>query len=411
MKILHIVSGDLSGGAARGAYWLHLGLKELGVESKIFTNSKITLSDNNVVSSVQTQKDKLFNMIRVQLDYMLLLFYPKRKRITFSSGLFGIDFTKTKEYQEADIIHLHWINGSFVNMKHLRKVDKPIVWTIRDMWPMTGGCHYAMECKKYKTGCGNCEQLNSSSSYDFSKYILNRKKKYLPKSMKIVGISNWLSDKARQSELFKNFDVRTIANNIDTKEFFPVDKKITKEILGIKTDKKIILVGSTSLKDFYKGFSKYLEAIELLDNEKYFLCFFGNIDKDIVDSLGFEYKSFGYLNDNISLRLAYNSANVFVAPSLMDAFGKTLAESMGCGIPVVCFEATGPKDIVTHKVDGYKAKPFDATELAYGIEWVLNNDNYHKLCQNAREKVLREFDSVVVAKKYIELYEDILKND
>ena len=158
------------------------------------------------------------------------------------------------------------------------------------MWPMIGGCHYAMECDKYKTGYGNCEQLKSKSNYDLSKIVLNRKKKYLPKGMKVVGISHWLSSEAKKSALFKDFDIRTISNNIDTKEFFPVNKEIAKERLGIKTNKKIILVGSTSLKDFYKGFSKYLEAIRFLDGNKYYLCFFGNIDKKTVDSLGFEYK-------------------------------------------------------------------------------------------------------------------------
>ena len=409
MKILHIVAGDLNGGAARGAYWLHSGLKELNIDSKIFTNSKITLGDNSVVTINNSKKRKAINIIRGQLDNLFPLFYRKRKKIIFSSSFFGVDFTKTNEYKEADIVHLHWINGSFVNIKHLGKIEKSIVWTMRDMWPMTGGCHYAMECDKYKTGCGNCEQLNSHSSYDLSKFILNRKKKYLPKDMKIVGISHWLSDEAKKSELFKDYDVRTISNNIDSKEFFPVDKDIARKILGIKSSKKIILVGSTNLKDFYKGFDKYLEAIKQLDKEKYFLCFFGNVDKNVVSDLGFEYKSFGYLNDNISLRLVYSCANVFVAPSLMDAFGKTIAESMGCGTPVVCFDATSPKDIVTHKVDGYKAESFKSDDLSSGIEWILNNKNYEELCQKARNKVVGEFDSVVVAKKYIELYEEILK--
>jgi glycosyltransferase involved in cell wall biosynthesis len=407
MKVLHIVAGELSGGAARGAYWLHCGLRELGVESKIFTNSKITLGDDNVVTTLRSKKNKAFNMIRGQMDNLLLFFYPKRKRIIFSTGMFGVDFTKTKEYQETDIIHLHWINGSFVNIKHLAKIDKPIVWTMRDMWPMMGGCHYSMECEKYKTGCGNCDQLQSKRSYDLSKFILNRKKKYLPKSMKLVGISHWLSEKAKESELFRDFDVRTISNNIDTNEFFRIDKKVARDILGIKTDKKIILVGSTNLKDFYKGFGKFQEAVKELDKSKYLLCFFGNVDKSVAEHLGFEYKSFGYLYDNISLRLAYSSADVFVAPSLMDAFGKTLAESMACGTPVVCFDATGPKDIVTHKVDGYKAKPFESKDLSEGIEWILNAENYDELCKNAREKVLQEFDSKVVAKKYIELYETV----
>lgn len=406
MKILHIIAGNIGEGAARGAYWLHQGLREQGIDSKIYTNSKTTLGDNSVVSIAKTKKGKIVSMVRGQLDSLLVMFYPKRKRIIFSSGMFGLDFTKSKEYQGADIIHLHWINDGFVNIKHLESIDKPIVWTMRDMWPMTGGCHYVMECENYKTGCGNCEQLNGSK-YDLSRYILNRKKKYLPKNMKIIGISNWLSGEAQQSELFKEFDVRTIFNNVNTKEFFPVDKTIAKEILGIDTDKKIILTGSTTAKDFYKGFGKYLDAIETLDKEKYFLCFFGNLDKSIADSLGFEYKSFGYLYDNVSLRLVYSCANVFVAPSLMDAFGKTLAESMACGTPVVCFDATGPKDIVTHKIDGYKAKPFDITDLANGIEWILSNENHDDIGKLAREKVLKHFDSRVVAQKYIELYKDI----
>lgn len=409
MKVLHVVAGSLKGGAARGAYWLHLGLKELGVESKIFTNSKTTLGDDSIISVIRSKKDKLFNMIRPQLDNFLIAFYRKRKRVIFSSGMVGVDFTKTKTYKEADIIHLHWINGGFVNIKHLSKIAKPMVWTMRDMWPMTGGCHYAMECKNYKTGCGECKQLNSRNKYDLSKWILSRKKRYLPKSTKIVGISHWLSEEAKKSELFTEFDVRTISNNIDTKDFFPVDKHITREILGIKTDKKIILVGSTGLKDFYKGFEKFIEAIDRLSKSKYFLCFFGNLEKNIADSLGFEYKNFGYLNDDISLRLVYNCADVFVAPSLMDAFGKTLAEAMACGTPVVCFDATGPKDIVTQKIDGYKAKPFKSDDLASGIEWVINAPNYSELCKNAREKAVKKFENIVVAKKYVELYREVLR--
>ena len=94
----------------------------------------------------------------------------------------------------------------------------------------------------------------------------------------------------------------------------------------------------------------------------------------------------------------------------MDAFGKTLAESMSCKTPVVCFDATGPKDIVTHKLDGYKAQPFESKDLANGIEWIVQNNNYDELCNNARQKVLNEFDSKVIAKKYIELYTEILSH-
>ena len=410
MKVLHIIAGDLIGGAARGAYWLHSGLKNIGVDSKILTDSKTTLGDSDIVTISRTKKDKFFSLIRALLNDLLTMFYMDRKKIIFSSGIFGFDITKFAEYKEADIVHFHWINNNFVNIRCLGKIDKPIVWTMRDMWPMTGGCHIAkaLGCENYKYGCGNCKQLGSKSSYDISRYVLNRKKKYLPKTIKMVGISRWLSGEAKRSELFTGYDIRTISNNIETKDFFKIRKSIAKEMLGIETNKKIILVGSVNLHDFWKGFGKYLEALEVLEKDEYFLCFFGILDSNIINSLKFEYKNFGFLHDKVSLRLVYNCAHIFVAPTLMDAFGKTLAESMCCSTPVVCFDATGPKDIVTHKVDGYKAKPFDSRDLAYGIKWILNENHYAEICQNAREKILREFDSIVIAKKYLELYKEAI---
>ncbi|UUX92244.1 glycosyltransferase family 4 protein [Methanoplanus endosymbiosus] len=409
MKILHIVAGDLTGGASRGAYWLHLGLKELGIDSKIITNSKETFGDKNVISVTENKKSKLIDMIRSQLDMFPTVFYQNRKKVIFSTGFVGFDFTKTREYKEADIIHLHWINNGFINMRHLSKISKPVIWTMRDMWPMTGGCHCSMECEKYQFGCGGCTQLGSSYGYDLSKIVLNRKIKYLPKNIKMVGISNWLSETAKKSLVMKNFDVKTIHNNINTKDFYPIDKKSAKEILGLPIDKKIILTGAQNVNDIWKGFDKFLEATKWLDKDNCYLCFFGRLGTGIIDNLGFQYMNFGFLHDTISLRLLYSAADVFVAPSLMDAFGKTLAESMACGTPVVCFNATGPKDIVDHQLNGYKATPFDSHDLANGINWVLDSPEYTTISQNTREKVLGCFDSKVVARQYIELYKCILK--
>lgn len=133
------------------------------------------------------------------------------------------------------------------------------------------------------------------------------------------------------------------------------------------------------------------------------------MDVNIVNKAGFEYKGLGFLHDTVSLRLAYSASDVFVAPSLMDAFGKTLAESMCCHTPVVCFDATGPKDIVNHKLNGYLAKPFDTSDLATGINWVLSDENRHKeLCVKAREKAVACFDIEKVAGQYAELYREIL---
>lgn len=412
MRVLHLIGGKLTGGAAKGAYWLHQGLLKLGVDSRILTNSTETYNDLTVESIAQTIKQKIIKRIKTELSVIPITFYKKRKDMIFSTALFGYDFTKHPSYKWADIINLHWINGGFVKIGSISKVKKAIVWTMRDMWPMTGGCHYSMNCKKYENGCGYCDQLGSKIKYDLSWYLLRKKKKYISKNMVLVGISNWISDCAKKSYLFNNFRVETIYNNINRNEFFPIDKNMSKKIIGIPQDKKVILAGAIGLNSFYKGFNKYLKAVERLhDKSKYYLLFFGRLDESFVRKLGLDYKDLGYLNDNISLRLAYSAANVFIAPSIMEAFGKTLAESMACGTPVVAFCSTGPKDIVDHKKNGYLAKPYDATDLANGIEWVLeDNARLKELGKNARTKAINEFDIIKIAEKYKDLYEDILKS-
>jgi len=413
MKILHIVAGKLSGGAGRGAYWLHQALIDSGIESLLLTNTKENIIDEHIININKNFKERVFSIVRNQIDQNISHLYKKREKLIFSTGLIGFDFTKLQVYKDADIIHLHWINSGMLDIKILQKIKKPVIWTMRDMWPMTGGCHYTMGCTKFLALCGECQQLHSSSKYDLSRLVLQRKLKYLPKTIKIVGISSWLSNEAKKSSVFQGFDIRTIDNNVNSKEFLPIDKKIAREILGIKTKKKIILVGASNLKDFYKGFNKYLEALKLLDKQKYFLCFFGNSDTEIFDGIGFEYRDFGFLNDTISLRLLYSCADVFVAPSLMEAFGKTIVESMSCKTPVVCFDATGPKDIVRDKIDGYKAKAFSSRDLASGIEWIVNLDKetYTTLCSSARERVEMKFDSYLIAQTYINLYKEVLNGE
>ncbi|MDG5814686.1 glycosyltransferase family 4 protein [Chitinispirillales bacterium ANBcel5] len=410
MNILHIVSGNLNGGAFRGAYWLHKGLQKIGVDSIMLTNSRDTGNDDSIVSIRKNPKSKIVAEIRPRLDRLPLLFYRNRSKKIFSTAITGFDFTKTAEYRNADIIHLHWINAGFVNIKDLKQITKPIVWTLRDMWPMTGGCHYSIQCNNFKTGCGNCWQLSSKRSLDLSRFILKRKLKHLPYNMKLIGISNWMSSLAQSSILFKQHDIRTIYNNINCKEFFSIEKTTAREILGIKTDKKILLCGSTNISDFYKGFSKLADALQNLNKNRIMLLFFGSASNEFLTSLGYEYKSLGFLNDNISLRLAYSASDVFVAPSLMDAFGKTIAESMACGTPTVCFNATGPGEIVDHKINGYAATPFEPDDLAKGIKWVLEHPNYQALTQKARKKVLTNFDNSVIAKKYYDLYQELLNN-
>jgi glycosyltransferase involved in cell wall biosynthesis len=409
MKILHVQAGDLTGGAARSVYWLHLALKDLMVDSNLLITT-MDREEQNIIKLVKNKQDRLRQIILNQFDGILLKLYKNRKGMLFSPAFFGNDITKLKEYAEADILHFHWVNNANIGIKLFSKIKKPIVWTFRDMWPFTGGCHYAIECQRYEMTCGKCPVLKSDWEVDLSRWIIKRKIKHFGKHIYPIAISSWLKDCAKKSNLFKDFNINIIHNGVNTELFKPVNKSLAREILNLPNDKKIILAGAHNAQDFYKGFSKYLDTLEILGNKKdYFFLFFGRLDEEAINKFNISYRSLGFLKDNASLVLTYSSADVFVAPSLQEAFGKTLIEAMACSTPVVCFDATGPKDIVDHKVDGYRAEAFEVKDLANGIEWVLNNET-SQLGDNARSKVIEKFDIKKVAQKYLELYKKIYLN-
>ncbi len=409
MNILHLVSGELTGGAARGAYWLHKALVRNGIHSRILNKS---LAGHEIRDpDIEVVPDTGISRLKAKIGRFPVLLYRSREKRLFHTGFTGFNFLKTDAYKWADIIHLHWINNGFIDTKSLAGTSKPVVWTMRDMWPMTGGCHYSMDCNRYTTGCGNCPQLHSKRNPDLSSYVVRRKARYVPKHVKLVGISRWLCECARHSFLYRDFDIRMIHNGIDVSEFTPVSKETARSGLEINTNKKIILIGAQHTSDFYKGFDKFMAATRLLDKNKVFILLFGETDPAAVGNLGIEYRNLGFIYDTSSLQAAYSAADVFVAPSRMDAFGKTLAESLACGTPVVCFDATGPRDIVDHKVNGYRARPFEHSDLAAGITWVLaDRERHRQLCLEARKKAETSFDINRIAIQYAELYQTLLDN-
>jgi glycosyltransferase involved in cell wall biosynthesis len=400
-----VVAGDLSGGAAKGAYILHKELLKQGVNSTILSNSSFRISGDNSIFYVSKVNFFTFisNLLWKALERIQLFKYTNRMNRIFSTGFFGTNFLKYSVYREADIVHLHWINAGLVDIKTLQSIDKPIVWTIRDMWPMTGGCHYTMGCDRFKVGCGKCPQLGSNMLNDLSHKVVERKSKYLPTTTTLVGISEWVTNLARESYLFKDFDIITINNGVDTSSFIRFSKEYARNCLGISTKKRIILVGSAKLSDYYKGLDKFLESLSYLDKEECYLMFFGNVDPKILQILNFEFNSLGYIDNYNRLSLAYSAADVFVAPSIQEAFGKTIVESIACGTPVVTFDVGGPKYIVSQGITGYKAKPYDSRDLAIGISWVL--ENIPEIDVSFCDDVRVNFDVYNIAGKYIELYQ------
>ncbi len=361
IKILHINTWDHVGGAAQGMYILHKELQKQGVESILLVQYKTIDNDSSIVRFCDDDEA----LLRNNLDTLPTRMYKNRKPDLMSNAI--IDSAKLlNKINEIspDIVHLHWIGGGLLSIEDIAKITIPIIWTIRDWWPMTGGCHHPMDCTNYMNSCGNCPILNSLNTNDISKQNLYRKFKfYDSKNITIVGISKFMSEEAKRSSTFKDFNITTINNNIDNSTFYPINRIEAKHNLNIITNKKIVSIGSNSLLDKHKGMIYFLEAMKFLNKEDILIVFFGNTNKNILDNISYEYISLGYIKDKNILRDVYNISDVYIAPYLFEPFGKTIAESMACGTPVVCFEgAGGPSEIVTHKEDGYLAGNYDSED-------------------------------------------------
>ena len=414
MRVLHLVGGSIESGAGKGALWLHLAQLESGIDSTLVTNSEIgekykKLKVFNICSRLGAY---FFEFNKRVLNYLPLKFYKRRNKTIFSSGLDGVNFLDLDCYKNADIIHLHWING-LVSTRLLKKINKPIVWTLRDMWPFTGGCHISMGCTRYENSCGSCPQLGSTSKYDFSRIIYKSKIRYYPSDIVIVGISKWIANCAKESSIFSHNRIEVISNNVNTDLFYPLDKNIARSKLKLNESLKIILLGAEVVGEPWKGFSLFVESLQFLEKSNLHFVFFGKVSSKEIEKLGISYSILGRINSIEELSVIYSAADVFVAPSIYDSFGKTIVEAMACQTLVVCFDATGPKDIVEHKKTGYKALPYSSHDLSNGINWVLNlkPNEYFDLALYSRSRAITLYDSKIIANRYKQLYRNILSNN
>lgn len=412
MKVLHLSTSDIEGGAARAAYRLHQGLKQTGgVTSQMLVRAK--LSADQAVIPEKTVLTKL----GPQLNNIPLKFYSKSEASLFSPQWFPDAIASNVTKLTPNIINVHWICNGYLQIETIAKLNQPLVWTLHDMWAFTGGCHYTGECDRFTDSCGACPQLKSDKNHDLSQRILQRKQKaWKALNLTLVTPSHWMAQAAKKSSLFKDRRVEVIPYGLDTQIYKPIDKQIARKLLNLPQEKQLIVFGALSATtDKRKGFSLLQAALNKLSqshvHDSIEIVVFGASQPEKPVDLGFKAHYLGHLHDDISLALVYSAADVMVVPSIQEAFGQTASESLACGTPVVVFNQTGLTDIVEHQHNGYIAKPFEIEDLAQGIDWVLENKERHeKLCDRSRKKAEQEFNLALQAHRYLSLYSELLKN-
>jgi glycosyltransferase involved in cell wall biosynthesis len=411
-RVLHLSTFDCQGGAALAAFRLNRALRELGVASRMKVQLK--LGDDPLVSAPEGRAAKLRDAVVSALDRAPLAMHRARARTSFDLQWIGSGSASSIKKLAADVVHLHWVAGGFLGIGALGRLGSPLVWTLHDMWPFTGGCHVSGDCERYRERCGRCWQLGSTASRDLTRGVWRRKQRaWRDADLSVVAPSRWMAECAGSSSLFRDRPISVIPNGVNTSIFKPLNQAWARTCLGMDPDRPVILFGGSSpIADRNKGFATLIEAIhiarrgaELAGHE---LVVFGCGEPAQAPDVGLPTRYLGRLADEVALAVAYNASDLMVVPSRQESFCQTAAEALACGIPVVAFDATGPRDIIDHRVTGYLAKPYEAEDFAHGMIWVLRSEAKAEMARQARKMAVQRFDLASVARRHADLYQAIL---
>jgi glycosyltransferase involved in cell wall biosynthesis len=314
------------------------------------------------------------------------------------------------------IINLHLV-ANFVDFQSFFRVGprrSPLVWTLHDPNPFTGGCHYYDACRRYNSGCGACPELGSSVTGDLSREIWQRKKaaySFIPDGrLHLVAPSRWLADEARKSALLGKFPVSVIPYGLDTEVFSPRNRMMAREALDLPRDAKVVLFAAADVKDHRKGFTKLTEALAPLpaDSGIHVVALGRN---RFSTNIRLPNLSLGFIDNERILSLAYSAADLYVTPTLDDNLPNTVMEAMSCGTPVVGFEVGGVPDMVRNGVSGFVVPRGDTCALRQAILSVLDNPALRtEMSQNCRRIAVEEYGIQLQAQRYLALYQSITTN-
>jgi glycosyltransferase involved in cell wall biosynthesis len=412
MKVVHVNAFDGGGGAARAAMRLHRGLLAQGVDSSLITVKPGT-REAGVCSPLDKRQQLAAFVKRHAALRLAALQKTPSNPIIHSLGQFPSGLGRWINESDADVVNLHWVNAETLSIGEIARIKKPIVWTMHDMWPFMGAEHYDdFDCPgRWRTPYSASNRPPNHRGPDLDARTWARKARaWSGKTFHLVSPSRWLAGLAKESALMGNQPCSVIPNPLDTHVFAPVDQAVARRILGLPQDRKLILfgaIGATS--DLRKGYDLLVSALQALEQNhpdtQAEVMVFGGPRAGEIATVGMKSHFLGEFHDDLSLRIVYSAADVFVAPSRQDNLPNTVVEAAACGLPTVAFDIGGMSDIITDGATGALAHPYDTAAMATKISRLLNSPVSREV---VRDGAVAKFAPHTTIPEYQELYERIV---
>lgn len=412
MKVIHLNTFDTVGGAARAAYRIHKGICNLGIESAMLSRYKHS-TDSSVYGNDRGLISTMKNIFREKAEQIPLKFY---KPIDFLSTawLSNKSLVSKLNNSDADIINLHWINLGYLSIGDVSKITKPVVWTLHDIWPITGGCHYSGDCDKYTSTCGSCPQLASLRETDLSTSLQSIKIKSFKRISQIIAPSHWMKNRVNASSIFRDTKVNVIPYGIDTDLYKPsIDDLASRKKFNLPEDKILILYpGYPDISNKRKGFSYVVDAlseVEAKHKHSVELVVLGRNESSNDIGLKMKINYIERLNDDRLLSEIYSLSDFSICPSMEDNLPNTVLESLSCGTPVIGFEVGGIPDMIHHNYNGFLVARGNSFSFGTFMNLLIESPELRKnFSHNSRLTILNKFNMMDTSKMYLDLYENIV---
>ena len=395
--VSHVTFSKL-GGAGSVAKQLQEGQLKAGMTSRL-----LTMTDSNIQSLLTKNPllvgEALFDFfaVRISTDSQLFTLYRNGDNGRIKKSI----------QQSDDVVHLHWTPGVLSNetISLLAKNGRGCVWTLHDMWPFTGGCHHAGDCKGYIAGCENCPQVRNPFSANVTQAFRDKSRIFgCDSSVILVSPSKWLARQAAESQMLKDSTIYTIPNPVDCDLFSPGDSRSARDIFEISDDTFVIGCSAANLKDPMKNIKAIIDGVETLkgqwpSKEIQILA----VGDGGLESQNVKVQTTGLIRAPGRMVAAYRAMDVFVSTSLSENFPMTLVEAAAVGVPVVCLNIGGMPEIV---INGDSGRVLDSTaDLPNVLTELLSSvSERQRMASNARTLALSQFDLQKVLKKYAEVY-------
>ena len=413
MKITIINKSDSTGGAAVVSRRLMEALRAQGVDARMLVAEKLT--DSPYVERAADALRLKIPFLKERLGIFIENGFNRENLFKIDTGADGLPLWRHPLVEGADAVLLNWVNQGFLSLKGVAKIaafGKPVIWTMHDMWNMTGICHHAGDCTHFRQECGSCFLMgNHSGPHDLSRRIWLKKRDILPASICYVAVSRWLAKKAGESSLLRHSHVEVIPNA------FPLE--VMEKGERSEGAKLRILFGAARLDDPIKGLPMLVEMTKVLRRDypelapRLELVTFGNIrDARNLEGIAISHTHLGMVRGEEALRKIYGEGDILVSASSYETLPGTLVEAQAYGCIPVSFDRGGQSDIVDHLSTGWLARYSDdvsegGARLAEGVAWAAgiadNPDSRREMLAGMRKSVRDRFSAEAVADAYLRL--------